>query len=97
MGSKGCAPGVARALRFWEMVSSTALRDVRRKSALGRLGMSVSLGGKCHDWEISSPRRAVLSKQKRGVREGCGGVRDMVKPILVGEDVGTAPGGGDAR
>ena len=31
-GSKGRAPGVMRALRFWLMVSSTAVRDTRRKS-----------------------------------------------------------------
>jgi hypothetical protein len=32
VGSKACAPGVTRALRFWLMVSSTAAREVRRKS-----------------------------------------------------------------
>lgn len=31
-GSKGCAEGVARALRFWVMESSRAERERRRKS-----------------------------------------------------------------
>lgn len=35
LGSKGVAPGVARALRFWLIVSSTADRDIRRKSRGG--------------------------------------------------------------
>ena len=41
-GSKGLAPGVTRAFRFWEMVSSTAPRDTRRKS--GGLGYERELG-----------------------------------------------------
>ena len=41
LGSKGLDPGVTRAFRFWEMVSSIAPRDTRRKSR--ELLMSVSL------------------------------------------------------
>jgi hypothetical protein len=55
-GSKGLAPGVTKALRFWEIVSSVAPRDTRRKSiVLGderelgasrcRRGMHTSEGG----------------------------------------------------
>lgn len=40
LGSKGLLPGVTSALRFWEMVSSIAPRDTRKKSR--GLGMSVS-------------------------------------------------------
>jgi hypothetical protein len=34
VGSNGVAPGVMRAFRFWLMVSSTAVRDTRRKSRI---------------------------------------------------------------
>jgi len=43
-GSKASAPGVCRALRFWEMVSSTAERETRRKSRV--LGYERELGGR---------------------------------------------------
>ena len=35
-------PGVTRVLRFWEMVSSTVPREIRRKSS--RLGYERELG-----------------------------------------------------
>lgn len=37
-GSKGVDAGVTRALRFWLIVSSTAVRERRRKSVFMGLG-----------------------------------------------------------
>lgn len=34
VGSQASLLGERRALRFWEIVSSTALRDIRRKSKM---------------------------------------------------------------
>lgn len=53
-GSNGFAPGVCNALRFCEMVSSTAVRDVRRKSVPSKLCMSVS-------WEGGDVKRESLT------------------------------------
>ena len=36
-GSQGWEPGVTRAFRFWEIVSSTAVLEVRRKSRVAEL------------------------------------------------------------
>ena len=83
-GSQASLLGERRALRFWEIVSSTALRDMRRKSGRcvrrGRIGQQSRV-------EECVPCRAVWLKQKAGVSFGAG--------VVVGAAmVGTRTGGG---
>lgn len=79
VGSKDLdVPGVARALRLEEIVSSTAVRETRRKSMGGEeLCMSVSVR-----WVVqregSLPLRAVWLKQNCGRSIGVSGFRDML-------------------
>ena len=83
-----------RAFRFWLIVSSTAVRETRRKSRV--------LAHERELWYmlwiyIVLPRRAVWLKQNRGVRPGCSGVRDMMRrggSEDGGVGVGSAGGGG---
>jgi hypothetical protein len=76
-GSKGVAPGVIKAFKFWLIVSSTAVRDTRRKSmVLAHERKSAHYGFMRYLNRL--PLSAVWLKQNCGVSPGCSGVRDII-------------------